>query len=289
MPPITQLEATANENLAETLAREMKEPKVLINAVGQNFHGVALPPGWRYEAQDLEKLLSQPRRKIGRLKLTETESFTDYVVRHGHAARSAIYCVADFTKGELGFTAILNDHGADKEAQDWRDHRAGFAPEKSEEWKRWNDKNAHHFSQLGFALFLEDNMKDITSGEGFPTGAQMLAMAVGFEAKQDMRFKSAVRLQSGGVRLEYIEDEDKGTIEAMTLFEKFQIAIPVFRADTARYPIEARLRYRVKDGSLVFWYELIRADLIMEQAARALVESVRGITQLPFYFGSPEA
>ena len=278
---------TSHPNLAETLAKEMKEPKLLISSDNRDL--VALPPGWTHHVDDREKLQPQPRRKVAKVKLTETESFIDYTKRHGSLANATIWCTADFKGGALSFTTILNDHGEEENQQAWRDHRATFVPEKSEEWKRWTEKHGHQFSQVGFALFLEENLKDIISSEGMPTGTQMLEMALGFEAKQDMRFKSAVRLQSGGVRLEYVEDEDKNTVTAMQMFEKFQIAIPVFRADEARYPVTARLRYRVKEGALMFWFELIRSDLVMEQASRALVEHIKTAAGMPFFFGSPEA
>lgn len=276
-------------NLAETLAKEMKQPLVLLENEVENFAVIAMPAGWTHKDVDLERFGDKPRRKIAKVRLTETESFTDYLKRHGSLANATVYCTADFKAGNLGFTAILNDHGGQETEQNWRDHRASFTPEKSEEWKRWTEKHGTQFSQVGFATFLEDNLKDITAGEGFPTGGNMLQMAVDFEAKQDMRFKSATRLQSGGVRMEYVADEDKSTVAAMQVFEKFQIGVPVFRADTQRYPLTARLRYRVKEGVLVFWYELIRPDLLMEQASRELVEAIRASSGLPFFFGTPEA
>jgi hypothetical protein len=184
---------------------------------------------------------------------------------------------------------LTNKNGEQDTEQDWRDHRATFEPEKSEEWKRWTRANGKPLEQAQFAAWLEENLKDIIPGEGLPTGGEMLALANDFEAKQDMRLKSSIRLQSGGVRLEFVEDEDKGTLAAMRLFEKFQIAVPVFRADEQRYPVTARLRYRPKDGKVTFWYELIRHDLVMEQAARNLVEFIRGKAGMPFFFGNPFA
>jgi uncharacterized protein YfdQ (DUF2303 family) len=274
-------------NLAETLAREMKKPESLYQI--HDVHGFALPPGWTIAQTDMEKYLPAPRRKTARVALTDADSFIGYVVRHGSLANSSVWCKADFTAGVIDFTAILNDHGEQDTEQDWRDHRATFEPEKSEEWKRWTRANGKPLEQAQFAAWLEENLKDIIPGEGLPTGGEMLALANDFEAKQDMRLKSSIRLQSGGVRLEFVEDEDKGTLAAMRLFEKFQIAVPVFRADEQRYPVTARLRYRPKDGKVTFWYELIRHDLVMEQAARNLVEFIRGKAGMPFFFGNPFA
>lgn len=286
MDTLATLAETAN--IAETLARELKNATAL-RANADNDHLIfGLPPGWKTENVDLEKLRDTPRRKVAKVNLTDTDSTISYLKRHGSLANATVWCQCDYTAYHLSFIGILNDHGEKENEPHWRDHRALYTPEKSEEYKRWTQVNKKAMSQEAFAVFLEDNLKDITTADGFPTGAQMLQMALDFQAKQDMRFKSAIRIQSGGVRMEYVADEDKNTIEAMQIFDRFQIAIPVFRNDVARYPIEARLRYRVKEGALVFWFELIRPDLVIEQSANHMIEKIRAEAGLPFFFGSPE-
>lgn len=150
----------------------------------------------------------------------------------------------------------------------------------SAEWNAWTAKNVKQMDQVPFAEFLEQNEGDIASMEGFPTSLQMMTMATEFEARQEMRVKSIVKLQSGGVRMEYINDADTGTTEQMKLFDKFCIGIPVFwsppGAETVTaYPIVARLRYRLSNGKVVFWYDLVRADLVHQQAATALIAQIR--------------
>lgn len=114
----------------------------------------------------------------------------------------------------------------------------------------------------------------------------MLRMAIDFEAKQDMRFKSALRLQSGGVDLAFVQQEDNGTLEKMKLFDRFAIGIPVFWGDAA-YRVEARLRYRVREGKLSFWFELIRSDKVLEAAANAIVDKITDAVQMPIFLGQP--
>lgn len=290
MENVTLEQLSKTGNIAETLAREIKKPEGMFQIY--DVHGFATPPGWQMQQIDMEKYLPVPRRKVAKVILTDADTYVDYIKRHGSLANCTLLCKADFLKGTLGFTAILNDHGEQEDQQHWRDHTAAYVPEKSVEWSTWlaNNGSDKAMTQIQFAAFLEENLKDIAStGEDLPTGSAILQMALDFEAKQDMRFKSAVRLQSGGVRMEYVEDEDKNTVAVMKVFERFQIAIPVLRDDTARYPITARLRYRQRDGRVIFWYELVRQDLIMEQSARALVESIKTRAGVPFFFGSPFA
>lgn len=114
----------------------------------------------------------------------------------------------------------------------------------------------------------------------------MLKMATEFEANSDKRIKSVVRLQGGGVRMDYVDDDNADTLAQMQVFEKFQIGIPVFWSGPG-YRIDARLKYRHGQGKVSFWYELIRPDRIHEAAAKELIERVRaGIGAVPMLMGS---
>ena len=275
------------ENLAQTLSRELKKPEPVRTNVS-TLLATALPPGWKIEQIDIEKYQSNPNRVTAKAIALYKESFVNYVILH-KLENSAVWCDMDLAQSKLSFLALIDNHSPDGTTPAWRAHRAAFTPVVSEEWKRWNGGNGTKMSQEAFALFLEDNLKDIHSADGFPSGVQMMQMALDFQASQSRTLKSAVRLQSGGVRLEYIADDDKGTIEAMQMFERFQIAIPVFRDDTARYPLTARLRYRENSGKVAFWFELVRPDLVFEQSAKAMVESIDDGCALPFYYGSPNS
>ena len=270
------------QNIAETVAREARKPFPISN----DCSFIAVPDGWRLE--DTEKTELTPRRKVGKVAMTDADSFIGYVKRHGALANATIWCDANFTAGKVALTAILNDHGELEGAQEWRDHLATFVPVFSEEWKRWNGANKHAFNQAEFAAFIEENLKDIASVDGSPSGAQMLEMALSFEANQDMRFKSAIRLQNGGVQMSFVQDDDSQTLAKMQMFDRFSIGLPVFWNGDA-YQIDARLRYRVRDGKLTFWFELIRQDKVLEAATKTLIEKIKAETGKPFFFGTPFA
>lgn len=278
-------------NIAETLAREMKAPVEIGSNTDAALRRIALPPDWKLQEFDDSKHLAAPRRKKATVRLRNPNDFIDYVKRHGSLADSTIWCEADYPKGEVAFTAILNDNGEEEKQAAWRDHRASFQPEFSEEWKRWIGGHKKAMNQIEFAAFLEENAKDIagpTGGENLPTGAQMLEMALAFEATQDFRFKSAVRLSNGGQNLSFVQDDDDATLQRMQLFERFAIGIPVFRNGDA-YRIDARLRYRVRDAKLTFHYELVRFDKVLEAAANGVIATIREKTGNPFFFGDPFA
>lgn len=268
-------------NLAETLAKEMKQPMVIPDPIVDCISRVALPPGWDLKQFDDEKYRDAPIRKKATVRLTDTPSFIDYIKRHGSLTTSTTWCNVDYSAGKVNFTAIINDHA-------WRDHKAVYKPDFSEEWKRWVTMNKEPFSQVLFANFIEENLRDIVSVNNSPTGAQMLAMALSFEANQDMKFKSAIRLQSGGVNMSFVQTDDAQTIAQMEMFDRFTLGMPVFWGGDA-YQIDARLRYRQREGKLHFYYELIRQDKVLEAATQTIIKTIRETTGNPFFFGDPFA
>ncbi|MDR0249984.1 MAG: YfdQ family protein [Burkholderiales bacterium] len=289
MSDTTTLEMLAETgNIAETLAREMKEPIFFEHEEIKAVSIIALPPGWDRHEIDSEEYLPTPRRKKASVFLNDVESFIDYVRRHGSLTDSSIWCKANYVRGDVNLTAILNDNGDDPEKAAWRDHIARFEPTFSEEWNRWTAANKKPMSQSEFAMFIEDNMGDITTADGTASGAMMLDMALQFEANQDMRFKSAIRLQNGGVQMAFVQDDDDATLAKMQMFDSFHIGVSVFW-NGQPYLVRARLRYRVRDGKLTFWYELKRPDKALEDATKAMLEVVREKTGTPFFFGNPFA
>lgn len=275
------------ENIAQTAAREARKPFTISKLDELNNNAlVAVPEGWKLE--DMEKTMSTPRRKRGKVSVSDAESFIGYVKRHGSLSSATIWCDANYTTAKVAFVSILNDHGEKEIEQAWRDHTAAFTPAFSEEWVRWNSKNKAPFGQAEFAAFIEENLKDIATIEGNPTSAQMLEMALSFEANQDVRFKSAIRLQNGGVQMSFVQDDDSQTLQKMQMFDRFSLGIPVFWNGDA-YQVDARLRYRVRDGKLTFWYELIRQDKVLEASTKTLIEKIQTGTGIPFFFGNPFA
>lgn len=277
-------DGTQQENVAATLAREMKAPMEIGSNKELGVRRVALPDGWTLQELNDAHHLDSPRRKAGKVRLMNATSFINYLKRHGVFDFSTVWCKAEYTEGQVSFVAVLNDHGGMQGGQQWRDHRAVFEPEFSEEWKRWFGRDKETFSQFEFASFIEDNNKDIVGVEGSPSGAEMLQMALNMEANQEVKFKSAIRLQNGCVNLSYVAADDNQTTTQMKLFERFTIGLPVFAGNEA-YQVNARLRYRVREGKLSFWYELIRPDKILEAATEGIIKAITEGTDLPFFFG----
>lgn len=234
-----------------------------------------------YRIEKLEELLPYPTRKTGNVVTTDTASFVAYTKKHGSLDDCTIYANIDTESSKCHLVAVINDHGADQPK--WQDYRCEYAPKLAVEWKRWLGSNRKEMNQASFATWLEDNLADIASVPNMPTGADMLTMALGFEANAEKRVVSKINLQNGGVQFQFVEDEAKETRSSMKVFERFTLGIPVFDGSTAAYPIEARLKYREKSGSLTFWYELIRPDRVFKTAVTdelAIIKEATGFAIL---------
>lgn len=242
-----------------------------------------LPEG--YSVESLHYLLPAPVRKTGAITTTTIGSFIDYSKKHGSLADCAIYASIDSEKSFVNLVAVIDDHGADQ--PHWREHRCTMTPDISVEWKRWMLANKKPMNQADFAAWLEENLGDIANVTGMPTGAQMLTMALAFEATAEKRLKSRINLQSGGVRFEYVEDEDKDTRTSMEVFQRFTLGIPVFDGSNDAYPVEARLKYRDTGGKLTFWYELIRPDRAFKTAAQSMLDKIKADLGFMVIYGAP--
>jgi uncharacterized protein YfdQ (DUF2303 family) len=283
-----------SENIAQTLTRELPKPQVLhtqsLEAEDDAVIHLAMPNGFKHITVDNEVLRDHPRRTEASAVLTEPDDFIAYVDRHANPS-SVIWTKFDPTTYSLEFTSVIDEHGRDTAG--WRRHKAHYKPQMSIEWNTWvkNDKEA--MTQVEFAAFLESQEDDIAHVDGRPTHLEMMKMALEFEARQDQKIKSAVRLQNGGIEMSYIGNDDAETIEKMKVFDKFTIGIPAFRGvkdelgKPLGYLIDARLRYRTGQGKVVFWYELIRADKTHELAATTLIRRIQdGVGEVPMFMGS---
>lgn len=283
-------EITTTKNLAETLADVLPKATVVHEAetgvAGLSIAHIAVPKASELKEVkiDLEAFLPNPRKTKAAATFADPASFLAYIAKHADE-KTVAWCNFNPQDFSLAFTAVIDEHA--KGTAGWRSHRAAFTPDMSAEWKAWKGSNTKSMPQVTFAEWIQEHESDInSSAEGMPTSLQMLQMATEFEANEERTLKSTVRLQGGGVRLNYVADADAGTIESMKIFEKFALGIPVFHGGSA-WGLTARLKYRLNSGKVNFFYELVRPDRVHECAAKELIEVVRaGLGSVPLFMGS---
>lgn len=277
---MTEILRTEADAVASLAAKPFVE---IVNGVP---HAVTPDGNGSWSFHGLDYLMPAPTRKRGTTNIHDVESFIAISKQHGSLSNCCIYLDVDYENNKIEATAVFNDHGQNETG--WRDHRSVFNPKLSKEWKDWAKNSGAKMTQVEFALFLETNLADIASLEGMPSGAEVLAFVTQLQETRKVKYGSAVNLQNGMVQIEFIEDGDNGTKGKLEVFKQFAIGIRPF-ANGDAYQVKAFLRYRIdrNTGQIQFWYDLQRADRVLEDASRAMVEKIRTTTGLPVVFGTP--
>lgn len=252
------------------------------------YHGRAyavVPEGFKLELLETAYRPVHPKATV---KLRDAASFVLYVNDHKVPA-TRIYAQLDPARFLAVFDEMLTaeqagddgDGDSTTDQANWREFRAEFAVPASREWLLWNAANRQHMSQLKFAEFLQDNLPDVQD----PDGATLLEMALNFEAVQSGNFVATQRLQDGSHNLQWKADNNaSGTVK---LPEHLTLCIPVFENEAPR-EVQARLRYRLKEGTLAIWFELVRPHKVLEDAFRETWARIGDATGVPMLLGSPE-
>lgn len=270
-PSNDRLQARLLLDTGMAMAKPIKNP----DQHGQHF--VIVPEGHKVEALPAAQAPKWPSTTV---RLRDAASFIRYVSDH-KAPNSRIYATVDPAQ----FLAVIDDHlppmTTDEKRANWREFRAEFKVPASREWLLWNGANRKHMSQLGFAEFLQDNLPDVVT----PDGATLLEMSLNFEASQAGSFVANQRMQDGSHNLQWRADNNaSGTVK---LPEQIALSIPVFENESPSM-LYARLRYRINDGKLAIWYELIRPHKVLESAFQDTWKRIADGTGVPLLLGTPE-
>lgn len=222
---------------------------------------VILPSG---NLLSLEHTVAQPLRKRGTVTLLSIDSFIRFVNEHKRASSRV------FTK-EGRFVAVLDFHPAGEKGSEWGEFRALFNSNFSEQWLLWNNFDGKFFQQRPFAEFIEENISDIIE----PKPAEMLDISRTLEAKKDVVFKQATRLDNGDNSLRYEETTaaKAGANGDLEVPKTIALSIPVFFG-MAPETVGLRLKFQIDNGRLTLKYEIIRKKEFLELAAQKLIARV---------------
>lgn len=239
-----------------------------------------------YILKDLADYRNNPARIDELLTFREVESYCDYISRFNND--SAVIFNSDI---DCKMKCVIDYHKASEPS--WCSHRAAFCPKHSPEWMTWAASNKNKYRQTEFAEFIDQNIADIIGPgkEGIPktapTGSQMLGVATSLQATRNVEFKSDMRLDNGQTQMAY-EETIRGSAQAgkIDIPESFFLAISVFQHGP-KYVLEAKLRYRLDDTKLVFFYDLVRRDKVKDHAYQELKKAISDeLVKIPMYEGT---
>jgi hypothetical protein len=235
---------------------------------------VVIPPG--HEVEVVPEPPLYPDRAVCTVELRDAPSFIDYITSipvhpilsrriYAQLTPAAFECVMD----DHAAVAYMSGHDPDvdvKASPAFREFRVKFLVPPSREWELWTKGNKTQMTQVQFAALLEDNLPDIAE----PSGADLLEAALDFEASKAGSFRSVQRLADGSTSFEWIDETNaKGGAGRITMPAQMTLSMPVFeRGDF--YSVTARIRYKLNDGKLALWYELVRPHKVLEEAFMAV-------------------
>lgn len=241
--------------------------------------------------KDTIEYAARPRRKTGIVAAHDAPAFIAYMTKH---ALPETEVWADLGLQQL--VAVINTHrGITTETPDpagpnvegaagWGDHRLELALHKTPAWKAWEKFDRQFLAQTTFAEHIEERLPDFA----LPSGAEMLELAQSFKASTKVKFESSKRLASGETTLEYREvtEAKAGPKGDIAIPDIFTLGLSPFDGcDT--FKVNARLRYRISDGSLSLGYVLERPEDVLRLAFDDIVTAVDGGINATIWHGTP--
>lgn len=230
-----------------------------------------------FSIKSLEEFQARPARIRQQLSVSSAQSLIDYVNKF-KIAGTVIFSNLD----KLTIKAIFDYH-VQADQPRWGDHVVSYTCPHSKDWKAWTGKDKTAMNQIEFGHFLENQIHCVAS-ENEVSGAELLAMVLAFEETRQSEFKSVQRLQDGTMAFNYTNEKTGGG--KARLPEEITLGIQPFH-NGDYYKIKARIRYRIKDGELKLWYELINPEKVIEDAFNTTLETLKQqIAEVDFYEGT---
>jgi len=250
-----------------------------------------------------DEYLEKPERRKGYSIANDDHAFIQIVNRF-KAENSAVFRDAYITDTSIraSLRAILNYHPQSPEdtKADWCDHGVKYDFPLSESMEVWLEKNGQPFNQKEFSQFLEDNAPDMVIADQehmvvdfgavspkFATPSEIMQLAHGIEIRSDEKITNVYKNSDGSFNMQFTTEHKDSAGQPLKLPEWFCIGIPVFENGLG-YQFPVRLRFRKKEGTIIWFYELYRKKVVFTAAFDAVCNNVHLETQIPMFNGSPE-
>lgn len=219
----------------------------------------------------------QPQRMRGQATHHELESFQDYVNAHKTSA-TVVWANWETTT----VFAVFNHHEG-SESPGWGDFSAKYVCPKSPEWKAWRGAEDVLMSGEQFADFIDGHQDDLVTGDGLPAPVDIMQMARNLQVHTRGTFIRKVDPHTGEYEMLSKQEHDERTTK---IPRKFGLALRVFVGGD-QYAIEARVRFKVREGKPLFAFSLHRADEVAMDAFGDIRKSVAEKCAVPVYAGIP--
>jgi uncharacterized protein YfdQ (DUF2303 family) len=210
-------------------------------------------------------------------EMHDPDSFAKYF-RHFQTSASTIFVDREAFK----VVGILNYHHP--ESPSWCSHRVTWTARRSKELQTWMQACKTPMTQVAFATLIEDQALTITK----PCAATMMEIAQSIEACKSGTFKSVRRLDNGSFAFGWSETVEAraGSRGDLEIPREIRLTLRAFDGCAAEEFI-ARLRYKIDDGRLSLWIDLLNLDQLLADAFADLVEDIETDTDFGALWGKP--
>lgn len=246
----------------------------------------------------LESYRDRPRFREGTATLEDLQSFIAHVKRF-QDVDSVVFARK---AGQPSLTCVLDYHPAGATPPRFGHHRSHYAFPLSTEWLAWTAMTGKPMTVPEFSAFIEDRLADVADPSAalttakdfaklfdchFASPGRLLELARGLSVNVEAKVTNHANLSSGESTISFATShlDDKG--QQLKIPGAFLLQIPVFRGG-AHYQVPARLRYRVRESRVTWFYDLHRVAEFLEHAVGEAIDIVKAETGLPVLAGSPE-
>lgn len=291
---------------------EVKAPKFMMNGddVADNDGApiALIPEGMRLESLKsvIDEWRTTPERRKGIANVGRLDSFIDLTNRFKDE-NSALFAKGT-VKGKTitaELQAVLDYHPAAPESKSdnarFCQHRVHYSFPVSKEFQAWINEDGKAMDQTEFAALIEDRIGDIIGNDpqnpvnfdgfdilkpNFADPARMLELSRGMEVFSSVTVKGKSRLSSGETQIEFVTEHKDNKGNALNPPDFFLICVPVFEMG-AKYRLPVRLRYRIHEGKVLWFYQLYRAEKAFDNAFDEACKKAQTETTLPIFWGTP--
>lgn len=225
------------------------------------FRAMVTPAGQKMTVEDMERFGDAPARIRETATFETPKAFTDYI-KDFAAPNTRVFAALDAKK----VVAHLDYH-ATPDKPSWSTHKAIYPAVFDQSFGAWASVHGKPLGQKEFAEFLEDRAEDAIN----PTPADLMEVALKFEAIRNVDFKSAINLSSNERQFRYEEkDSVGGSVAAPKIIA---LRTPVFYGSD---PVEwrARFSYAITGGSLFFTVKIHRLDEVLDKEFQRLTDAI---------------
>ncbi|WP_062111092.1 DUF2303 family protein [Aureimonas sp. AU40] len=308
-----RLDGDAVDKLAELGSRatgveilKIDDLPASLRSIGLMSFPLALVHGENPKLQSLKSFAEEwrdtPEFRRGQAKALTLDSFIALVNRHKVPDTSVVFADSNWKAPSL--TAVIDYHqtenAADTDAPGWGKHRVHYPFPLSEEWKRWIKDDGQPMEQAEFAAMIEDRMTELAAPDDglrimverdfqttVATPSQLITLSRGLQINVESKVKDMRTLQSGASQVVFEETHTGADGQPLAVPGVFVIRVsPFFMGDPILIPV--RLRYRVRSGKIMWFYQIYRPDASITEAVRAAMQDVAAKTELQVFEGTPE-